>query len=109
MTEQMDLLAGLDGKARGMGKAVDHAKEEWKNEFRRYARAFALTGVPFTSEDVVTWAGLPSGGVGKDANNAVGAMMNGLARAKVIRKTGRRVLSRRPSSHGAELTEWVGQ
>lgn len=103
-----NLAAGLDAKAHGMGNALLGTKEEWRAAFRLHAAALARSGKPFTSEDVVAGVGLPAGGVSKDRNNAVGAMMNGLARAHTIRKTGRRVLSRRESSHAAELVEWVG-
>ncbi len=108
LSRQMNLLAGLKNKEEGMAKATSHAHAEWKDEFRQAVRDLAATYVPFTSEDVLSETGLPSGQIGKDMNNAVGALMNGQARQGVMRKTGRRVLSRRPSSHAAELTEWIG-
>lgn len=80
---------------------------EWKRRFDDAARYLASTGAPFTSEDVTSITGLPRN-TGTNANNAVGAMMNALARKGVIRKTGERKPSRRPSSHGAELTAWRG-
>jgi len=41
-----------------------------------------------------------------NANNAVGAMMNAMARRKVIVKTSMRRQSARASSHGREIAVW---
>jgi hypothetical protein len=101
-------LEGLVNKEHGMERALK-SYEEWQSAFRKEVRTLAATRMPFTSEDVVEIVGLPSGEIGKDANNAVGAMMNALAKEGVIAKTGNRALSRRPSSHGAELTLWKGK
>jgi hypothetical protein len=108
--EQDDLFAqdGLDLKEAGMQQALEHALDEWKDRFRATVTHLANTGLPFTSETVIAEVGLPTSQIASNANNAVGAMMNGLSRKRVIRKTGRRVLSKRASSHGAELTEWEG-
>ncbi len=100
-------LEGLIGKQEGQAKAL-LPYDEWQSAFCKEVGTLAATRLPFTSEDVVAVVGLPSGEIGKDANNAVGAMMTSLAKQGVIRKTGRRVQSKRPSSHGAELTEWSG-
>lgn len=101
-------LAGVALKAQGQAAAVDAAPEDWRDRFRQAVRDLAAEGCPFTSEDVTAQAGLPAGSVGTNRNNAVGALMTSAAGAKVIRKTGRRLPSMRPSSHGAELTEWIG-
>ena len=98
---------GLALKQRGMKQALrPDALAEWKDEFRAYIQSMPHDS-EFTSEDVVDAVGLPSGDVRMNANNAVGAMMNGLARRGLIAKTGVRVQSKRPSSHGAELILWV--
>jgi hypothetical protein len=100
------LALGLERKQDGMDRALIAAfVQSWKNDFRSVVEGF-LPGRRFTSEDVLAIVGLPSGGVAKDANNAVGAMVNGLARRGIIRKTSTRVQSRRSSSHGAELIVW---
>jgi hypothetical protein len=105
---QLDLFTSLEHKESGMAQARDHADHSWKDRYELTIHRLAGTGVPFTSEDVTAHVGLPTGAIRKDRNNAVGALINAAARAGVIRKTGRRVASRRPSSHGAELSEWVG-
>lgn len=98
---------GLELKERGMKQALKpDVLAEWKDEFRTYIESMPEDS-EFTSEDVVDAVGLPSGDVRMNANNAVGAMMNGLARRGLIAKTGVRVQSKRPSSHGAELILWV--
>ena len=104
----MDLLKGLDHKESGMRQAIDFAKLPWKDRFDLTIRRLADSGYPFTSEDVTAAAGLPRGFIQGNRNNAVGAMMNAAARRGTIRKTGKRVPSRRPTSHGAELAQWVG-
>lgn len=81
---------------------------EWKRDFMVYLQGLALRGEPFTSEDITYYIGLPRGNVRMNANNAVGAMVSGAARRGIIEKTGRHRKSQRPTSHGAELIEWVG-
>ena len=99
----------LDFKRAGQAIALSKpALDLWKAKFKESVRAFARTRQPFTSEDVIAVVGLPCGDVAMNANNAVGAMMTALAKRGVICKTGNRVQSRRKSSHGAELTEWIG-
>jgi hypothetical protein len=105
---QMDLLASLEHKESGMRQAEDHAVLSWRDRFDLTIRRLADFGYPFTSEDVIAHVGLPTKTIGKDQNNSVGALMNAAGRRGTIVKTGKRVPSRRPSSHGAELTEWVG-
>ena len=101
-------LSGIALKAEGQTAAAEAAPEDWRDRFRQAVRDLAAERRPFTSEDVTARAGLPAGSVGTNRNNAVGALMTSAAGAKVIRKTGRRVPATRPSSHGAELTEWIG-
>jgi hypothetical protein len=97
---------GQDAKKAGMALALMPDRiADWKSNFRAYVTN-SRQGERMTSEDVVAVVGLPTGEVGKDANNAVGAMMNGLAKRGVIRKTSLRVPSRRKTSHGAELIVW---
>jgi len=105
MTDQL----GLDLKERGMEqarRAVD--VQTWKAQFTAAVQEMAKRGWAFTSEDALSVVGLPRAEVGVNANNVVGAMMNGLAKRGIIQKTAERRKSRRPSSHGAELAVWVG-
>ena len=97
----------LAAKRAGM-KVVLSKHDEWKDQFRQAVADLVDLGEPFTSEDVVALVGLPTGGVGSNRNNAVGAMMNGMAQRKIIRKTGSRTKSKRATSHSAELVLWIG-
>jgi len=103
--EQLSLILKDEGMSKALAK---EGLDGWKDEFYKAAQYLCDCGDSFTSEDVLDLVGLPSGTIKSNANNAVGAMMNGMARKGVIRKTGERRLSKRPSSHGAELTVWVG-
>lgn len=94
-------------KEAGQQRALDAARS-WKEMFADEVKLLARSGRVFTSEDVLVNVGLPTGEVEMNGNNAVGAMMTSLAKKGVIRKTGARVMAVRPSSHGAELTEWQG-
>lgn len=60
----------------------------------------------FTSEEIVAAIGLPSGKVGKDPNNAVGALISDWSRRGAIRTVGY-AASKRASSHGALLRVWL--
>lgn len=98
---------GDKAKNEGMERALNAAHEEWKKKFKEVALELASDGRPFTSEDVVAVVGLPRETPGQHKNNAVGAMMNGLARGGYIVKVGHRK-SRRSISHSTEIATWVG-
>jgi hypothetical protein len=110
-TVDADIEATVDGltlKDQGQGLALDAADDDWTTAARRAIKWLAAQGKPFTSEDVTARTGLPSGATGTNRNNAVGALMTSAAKAGLIAKTGTRVPSQRPSSHGAEIAQWVG-
>lgn len=99
---------GLELKEIGMAQARQARDvQEWKARFIAAATELASRGYHFTSEDVVARVGLPRDDAGMNANNAVGAVMNGLAKRGVIRKTTERRKSYRASSHGRELAVWA--
>jgi len=103
------VVTGEQLKQEGMQLALmPESIDDWKQRFRAAAEYLADTGAGFTSEDVIYITGLPTGDIGMNANNAVGAMMNALARKGVIKKTQLRRQSKRPTSHGAELVVWAG-
>jgi hypothetical protein len=102
------LAASQREKRVGIDVAIQHAPDDWLTRAKRAIAQLARESRAFTSEDVTQLAGLPSGDVKSNANNAVGALMNAAARKQLIVKTGRRVPSTRVTSHAAELTEWIG-
>ena len=98
---------GLDLKERGMEQAkAAYDVQAWKQRFVAAVKHLVEKGHRFTSEDVIDLVGLPRTDGVMNANNAVGAMMNALARRKVIVKTSHRTQSARASSHGREIAVW---
>lgn len=102
------VVDGLTRKEIGQEQALTGADDDWTAAARRAIKWLAAQGRPFTSEDVTARTGLPSGATGTNRNNAVGALMTSAAKAGLIAKTDTRVPSQRPSSHGAEIAQWVG-
>jgi hypothetical protein len=100
---------GLQLKEQGQTQAKGAADVQvWRVEF--VAAVVKLLrynpDAQFTSEDVLQRVGLPRPAGTSNANNAVGAMMSGLAKRGIIRKTSKRRPSTRTSSHGREIAVW---
>ena len=100
-----DLFASVEEQRESRDKHTDlallHADPGWKD------RAWAWivgrkAGDDFTSDDLTTFVGMPTSHA-----NAVGAVFNCAARADLIRKTDRYVMSKRASCRGAVLAVWV--
>lgn len=103
MTDQL----GLELKERGMEQARQaYDVQTWRARFAEAVQEMADRGWSFTSEDVLACVGLPRE-VTINANNAVGAMMNAMAKKGIIQKTTARQKARRATSHGRELAVWV--
>lgn len=104
-----DLPAGRAARDAGQQQALERDDiAVWREEFRLAVYRMATASpTPFTSEDVLETVGLPRGEIGQHRNNAVGALMAGMARKGVIRRFGY-TQSTRPSSHAAVLSQWVG-
>ncbi len=108
MTDAPDLFLGEKLKDEGQQRALfAQDVDGWKQSFWDELIKWAVSGERFTSEDITEVVGLPRKEIGKDRNNAVGAMMSGAAKKGVIVKDGRRS-AKRPSQHAAELTVWKG-
>lgn len=91
--------SGQKLKDDGIKKALSHVPDDYRSVFERTALSFTQ---PFTSEDVILKIGMPP-----SHSSAVGAMINGLAKRGLIRKTGQYVKSSRPSCHAAIMALWV--
>ena len=103
-----DVASGVELKEEGMRYAREAGDvQRWRAAFTASVEALARRGTPFTSEDVTALVGLPRDSQ-QNRNSAVGAMMNGLAKRGIIRKTGQRVKSAYPQSHAREILEWIG-
>lgn len=93
-------------KDEGIAKALSKSGlNEWQDKVKAWTWA-RNAGARFTSEDIIEEFGLPTGQVGTNKNNAVGAIMNAIAKKGVIRNTGDYVKSSRPSSHSAVIAVW---
>ena len=80
------------------------AKAEWHGRARAYVRSLR-SGTLITSEDITDVIGLPAGHIGANRNNAVGALMQSLARRGLIAKQGYSN-SKNPQAHGAVIAVW---
>jgi len=87
---------------------IENAKrkhKDWQKHFREVAYSFIKSGKYFTAEDIVEVTGLPSGDVGMNKNNVVGAMMNSIVREGNITRVGY-TKSRRRTSHAKQASVW---
>lgn len=98
---------GEGRKTRGVARAIDAVYEDYKTQFIAEVVRLANRRLPFTSEDVTDVIGLPRRSH-PNTNNSVGALMNAMARAGIIRKTGRMVKARHLLSNAREVREWIG-
>jgi hypothetical protein len=101
-----DEQLSLEAKEEGMALALTrHGIEDWKDAAREAVIEMPI-GHTFTADDLIAVVGLPSGDAGQNENNAVGAIINGMAKQKLIAKTASRVNATRKGSHARELTVW---
>lgn len=85
-----------------MARALE-AKVEWDFNVRAWVRGLPK-GTDFTADDLVETFGTPAE-VGINANNAMGAVLNALARQGIIMEVGRRP-STRVTNHGRKIIVW---
>ena len=98
-----DPRAGEILRDRGTAKALEDPElEGWKLRFEACVRQ--MDGKRFSSEDIIDRIGLPRI-PGANRNNAVGAMMRGLAQRGLIVRDGF-TQCRRPRSHARLLALW---
>jgi hypothetical protein len=103
---QFDFGESQRRKESGMAKAKGRAGAIlWQQNVSRWFFTLPV-GTVFCPDDVVRACGLPSANGGANTQNAVGAWINGMARAKFIRWTGRLVRSERTQRHAGEAREW---
>lgn len=98
------LKSAVDGET----AAYNAAPEDWKERAQQALADLIATKRPFTSEDVTAAAGLPSGRVETNRNNAVGALIAQAHREGLTYSAGHQP-SRNPRSNGAMLTVWRGK
>lgn len=98
---------GITLKAKGQALAAEAVDAAWWDRARARIRYLAHLGDPFTIDDVIADVGLPNN-VESNANNAVGALISGMARKGFIRKIGYQQ-STRPESHARAVAIWQGR
>lgn len=93
---------GQQRKAEGIARAqANPSAAPWRAVAMRHLRELALTGEPFTSEDVTARAGQPP------TPNSVGALMNTASRQGWIVRVGFGQ-AERANQHAALISEWRG-
>lgn len=83
-------------------KQLEHKHAAWIEEAEKTIKAFASSGQPFTSDEL--WRVLPP----PTEPRALGAALGSASRHKVIKPTGRWILSTRESCHNRPIREWIG-
>lgn len=90
-----------DGMAKARGRQSNFEFNHAASQF-----FFALNiSETFTPDDLIRRVGLPDEGANR--NNAVGAWINGMAKAGYIRWTGKVVKSERSDRHAGMNKEWI--
>lgn len=90
----------------GQDRAIEN-KPEWAEVAYKALRELALSGRPFTADDLVELVGLPTGKVTDKKNNAVGALFTKVARTGLITRIGY-TQSARKSGHATTIGIWRG-
>lgn len=114
-SSQTDLFASGNfrpgvGQERGERKVAALAEKalrvqpSWYNAARVAIKALAISGVPFTSEDVFKAIGYP---FGLD-HRTIGSALREARIAGIIRATGRWVTATARSRNGGACREWIG-
>lgn len=103
MTEQLELANQL--KHDGQDRVLEHQEIGWKDQVMLCVQAVARELATFTSDNVRDCAET-CGVFAPTHHNAWGSVMTGAAKAGMIRKTGRFVVSRRASAHARIIAEW---
>jgi len=92
------ILSGTELRDGGIKRVLEHTPDDYKAQFEL---AVMNLHSSFTSDDVIKTVGMPP-----NHKNAVGALMNSLAKRKLIVKTGRYLKAQRPTRHAAIVAEW---
>src|SRR5262245_49522411 len=104
--DQFDLGQAEQCKEDGMAKAREaQSAIEWQQDVARWFFSLPLGSV-FILDDLVRACGLPSPEPGPNKQNLVGSWINGMAKARFIRWTGRMVKSERVKRHAGEAKQW---
>lgn len=100
--KHLRLITGEELKDQAMHAVLDHTEPSYKSLLEGALLSFPA-GRRITVEDLTRVVGRPPAGT---HFNAVGAIVNAMARRGLIRKTGRMIKAERPGMHATELAEW---
>lgn len=89
-------------KQDGMDRVLFGLSDEYRIKFCAVVEGLPK-GHEFTVENITEIVGRPPEG----KSNAVGALISGCGRRGLIRRTGRMIKAKRPSSNSTELSEWI--
>lgn len=101
-TEQPNLF---ETKEQAIARVESNANGEWLEAARTACLRVANAKPTFTSDDV--WDVLEWQNATTHEPKAMGAVLAGLSKAGLIRKTGRYRPTRRAIAHGRDLAEWT--
>lgn len=105
--QQFSLPAGRAARDAGAAQADSSAAaDEWRPGAIAVLRELALSGQPFTADDLVERAGLPLQSE-TNANNAVGALFSAASKKGLIERMGD-TQSKRVAGHARRLSVWRG-
>lgn len=90
-----------------ISKSMQTIAGDWATAAKHAIWELASSGRPFTSEDVTNLVGLPNDSRA-NRNNAVGAIIQGVARQYGLKRVDM-TKARNPQSHGRLLTVWQGK
>lgn len=106
MEDEFDFEESKRRKEEGMNQARGGENAiYWTQQVGRWFFQLPL-GAVFGMDDIIRACGLPNSKGGPNSQNAVGSWINGMAKAKFIRWTGRMVKSARVKRHAGEAKEW---
>lgn len=103
MIAQLDLFQGTAARDRAVAKVAKSTPPEWRTALRHVVETLARRGGEFSTDDV--WSRLDGQ---PPEPRVLGATMMSLARAGVIRRTGKWVPSARPECHARPVAVWEG-
>lgn len=103
MIAQLDLFQGTAARDRAVAKVAKSTPPEWRTALRHVVETLARRGGEFSTDDV--WSRLDGQ---PPEPRALGATMMSLARAGLIRRTGKWVASARPECHARPVAVWEG-
>lgn len=103
MIQQDLLFDGVQLKELGQQQVLTNAGEQWKDAALDCILNLANSGNEFTSDDI---RGIMDKTNPPHNGKAYGAILSSASKKKIIKKTGRYVLTKIPTSHARMIAVW---